>query len=549
MNKIAPKTYTIKKLWNFCDEGFFAVPEIQREFVWDAKRACKLLDSIYRQLPIGSMLVWETNADRRHLLRHAQRVLPPHRNDARETWFLVDGQQRLSVIYRAKAGHEVENWNGKILDFSKLCFSFDDRYDSQFLFIRRPIPKLHIPLTDILSDNWKRKLRSLPQNKLSRIEKCRERILTYQVPIIFINTKELEEIRETFLRINSGGLRISEADRAFTRASRLNLRRLMMELRNSLPARFSEIDFGFLQSAMALIVGQQEISAKAVESAISKLEKEEIENGKVSRRFTRDWRKIDQSIKKAVDYLITELGVINYTFLPSDNMVPLLAYFFFVNNGAQPNPKQRREIRKWFWATGVGRRYAGRGYYQNIKSDLAFFKTLGRHRRGRFVFRDLVPIGEIKRTDYLVSGSLTISFFLLLLQHQPRYLETGNAIPLDKTAAMANRKDKHHILPKALLGRNGFSSREANSLCNICYIVAEENQSIGSNKPVVYLEAYRRRKHFAKVMKSHLIPYKSDSGLWEYDMRKGYRLFCKQRLDRISREFEKVAGIKLFRDE
>lgn len=543
------KTYTIKNLLNFCEEGFFAVPEIQREFVWDAKRVYKLLDSIYRQLPIGSMLVWETNADRRHLLRHAQQVLPPHRNNARKTWFLVDGQQRLSVIYRVKVGHEVKNWNGKILDFSKLCFSFDDRYDTQFIFIKRPIQNMHVPLIDIVSDNWKRRLRALSQNKLRKIKKCREKILSYQVPIIFTTTKELEEIRETFLRINSGGLRISEADKAFTRASRLNLRRIMMELRNNLPARFSEIDFGILQSAMALIRGQQETSAKAVESAIVKLEKEEIENGKVSGRFTRDWRKIDQSIRKAVDYLINELGVINYTFLPSENMVAVLAYFFFVNNGAQPNPKQRREIQKWFWATGVGRRYTGRGYYQNIKSDLAFFKTLGRHRKGHFIFRDLVPIDEIKRTDYLVSGSLTTSFFLLLSQRQPRYMESGNTMPLDKTAAMANRKDKHHIFPKALLGKNSFSPHEANSLCNICYIVAEENQSIGCNSPVIYLEGYKRRKYFAKVMKSHLIPYKSNSGLWEYNVRKGYKLFCKQRLEWISREFEKIAGIKLFRVE
>jgi hypothetical protein len=547
MSKIVLKKYKVKQLWNFCEDGLFAVPEIQREFVWDPKRSCKLLDSLYLQLPIGSMLVWETASDRRHLLRHAQEILPPHRNNGNRIWFLIDGQQRLSVIYRAKAGHPVKNWNGNILDFSKLCFSFDERYVARFLFMKRPLPKLHIPIVDILSENWQRRLKSLPKNKLIKIKRCRDSILNYEVPVIFVKTNELEEVRETFLRINSGGLRISEANRAFTRASRLNLRRLMVELRNSLPCGFSEIDYGVLQSAMALIVGQKEISSSAVESAITKLENEGIAAGKVSRRFAKDWHRIDQCIRKAVDYLVSELGVINYTFLPSDNMIAVLSYFFFANNGAQPKGSQRREIRKWFWSTGVGRRYAGRGYYQNIRSDISFFENLGRRRSGKFVFRDLVPVGELKRTDYLVSGSLTTAFFLLLIHRQPRYLETGNTIPLDKTAAMANRKDKHHIFPKALLNRNGFSSREGNSLCNICYIVAEENQSIGSNKPAVYLDEYRKRKHFAGVMKSHLIPYKSDSGLWGYDVRKGYRQFSKQRLEWICREFEKTAGIKLFR--
>lgn len=549
MKGIFIKKYKIRQLWNFCEDGIFAVPEIQREFVWDAKRASNLLDSLYKQLPIGSLLVWEATSDRRHFLRHAQEVLPPHRSDTSRIWFLLDGQQRLSVIYRAKAGHQVKNWNGRILDFSKLCFSLDKRFDLNFIFSKRPKAKINIPLTDILSSNWKRKLRNLPQGTMRKVQQCRDRILKYEVPVIFVRTGELEEIRETFLRINSGGLRISEADKAFTRASRLNLRRLMMELRNSLPARFSEIDFGVLQSAMSLILGQRELSSASVESAIAKLEKKEIENGKVSRNFTNNWRRIDQCISKAVDYLVNELGVINFTFLPSDNMVALLAFFFHANNGAQPNALQRREIKKWFWATGVGRRYTGRGYYQNIRRDLTFFEKLGRRRSGRFVFTDLIPVGDIKQTDYLVSGSLTTSFFLLLLKRQPHYLESGYTFPLDKTAAMANRKDKHHIFPKTLLSRNGFTACEANSLCNLCYMVAEENQSIGSNKPASYLEDHKRKKHFARVMKSHLIPHKSDSGVWEKDIRRGFRIFSKQRLELIRREFEKVAGIKLFRTD
>jgi len=99
------------------------------------------------------------------------------------------------------------------------------------------------------------------------------------------------------------------------------------------------------------------------------------------------------------------------------------------------------------------------------------------------------------------------------------------------------------------LQRNDFSSKQANSLCNICYIVAEENQSIGSNKPRVYLAKHKKRKQFARVMKSHLIPYKSDSGIWSGNVRKGYRKFQTRRLEVLRKAFEKEAGIKLFREE
>lgn len=42
----------------------------------------------------------------------------PHDSRNKAIWFLIDGQQRLSVLYRAKQGHEVENDQGRKLNFS-----------------------------------------------------------------------------------------------------------------------------------------------------------------------------------------------------------------------------------------------------------------------------------------------------------------------------------------------------------------------------------------------------------------------------------------------
>ena len=549
MRNIVVKNYRVGRLWRFCDDGLFAIPEIQREFVWDIKKACKLLDSIYRQLPIGSLLIWETGADRQNLLRHAQNILPGFNYRNKKIWFLIDGQQRLSVLHRVKKGGSVINYNDKEVDFDHLCFSFDKRFDTRFIKIRRPIPKRHIPLVSILGHNWRNKIRYLSQTKFNEIEKFRNLLSDYEVPVILINTGNLEDVRESFLRINSGGLRISAADQAFTRASRLNLRHLVNELRSNLPNGFNQIDRGIIQFSAALILGEREVGGRAVESALIKAEKREIQAGKVSKNFSRKWREISECIKKAVDYLSTEIGLPNYDFLPSDNMLATLSFFFYANNRAQPLSAQKHELRKWFWATSVAGRYAGRGYRQNILKDVSFFESLGKRRKGRFVFHDLVPMTEIKRTEYLTASGLTTAFFLLLCKREPLYLETGGRIPLGEAASPANRKDKHHIFPKALLQRNDFSPKQANSLSNICYVVAEENQSIGSNKPRVYLAKYKKRRHFAKVVKSHLIPYKNDSGLLSKNIKKGYRRFQVKRLDVIRKAFEKEAGIKLFRED
>jgi uncharacterized protein with ParB-like and HNH nuclease domain len=54
-------TYRLKKLHALIERGIFAVPELQREFVWSARKACDLLDSIYSNYPIGTVLVWKTS--------------------------------------------------------------------------------------------------------------------------------------------------------------------------------------------------------------------------------------------------------------------------------------------------------------------------------------------------------------------------------------------------------------------------------------------------------------------------------------------------------
>lgn len=93
------KTYTVKKLMNLFDRRILAVPEIQREFVWNAKKACTLVDSIYGNYPIGSAMIWETNRNNHSLLRHKLHILPQFDHKNKDIYFIIDGQQRLSVLH------------------------------------------------------------------------------------------------------------------------------------------------------------------------------------------------------------------------------------------------------------------------------------------------------------------------------------------------------------------------------------------------------------------------------------------------------------------
>jgi hypothetical protein len=64
--------------------GEWDVPEFQRQFVWQPPQVCSLADSLWRNYPIGALLLWRgANSD----------------DDASQSgWWIADGQQRLTSL-------------------------------------------------------------------------------------------------------------------------------------------------------------------------------------------------------------------------------------------------------------------------------------------------------------------------------------------------------------------------------------------------------------------------------------------------------------------
>lgn len=540
----------IRKLRHRLLERVFAVPKLQREFVWDGPRAADLLDSIYQHMPIGALLVWQTDKRNYDLLRQSLHILPPFHTGSRHGWFLIDGQQRLSVIHLAFEGGTHENSNGREVDFGRLCFILDpDEVDDDepvFFAYRKPVHRKFVPVQHILAHDWRRRLKDHLVPELKRIERCRRKLLDYRLPVVMVHSDDLSEVREVFLRINSGGMKISAADRAFARASTVDLRDLAHELRAGLSRAFDNLDFNVILQGLAFVTPGRELDLgqRALESTIRHWERKIDGDGAESEFFSL-WRRYRTAFGKAVDYLHANFCVLTPGFLPSDYMLATLAVFFF-HHRAAPSTRQRREIRKWFWATGVGQRYSGRGYHQNLMADVRFFKRLAKG-AARFSFADLADPADILRTEYGQNSSVASAFYCLLVLQDPCYIENGESICYGQSVSPPNRGDRHHIFPRALLAQYGFRHRDYNSLVNICLICHEENINFGMKRPNVYLEPYWHKRHFKRAMKSHLIPYKSDSGLRTVGVRRAYAQFRARRLQLICAAFEKEAGIRLFR--
>jgi len=544
------KSYRVSEIERFLADRRFAVPEIQREFVWDPKKACKLLDSIYHELPIGTIMLWETHRKNRHHLREHLHVLPEFDGGNKHIWFLLDGQQRVAVLFQAHRGDLITLSNGKQINFERLCFSLEAENGQELFVYRRPVAGRFVSVRDILAPRWKKNFRNLAQYKLKRLEKCRILLRRYKVPLLFIRTNRLEEVRESFIRINALGTPVSAADRAFARASAFDMRHLVRQAKMGLAVGFQDLpDFAVLL-AMAFMQGERgDVGERPVMAAIRKLEIRVDASKSALSQFTKEWTRLRSALGKAVDYFRSNFSVLNRGFLPSDNMLIVFTMFLYWNRGL-PNATQKKEVRRWFWSTAIGQRYSGRGHRANILKDLEFFERMARKGVARFRLENRVHKSDLRRLEFTTRSSRTNAFLCLLLRQGPRYIENGDPIPLENISARANVNQKHHIFPRARLRSKGFSSKEYNSLCNICFIVAEENQSIGKRPPCDYLtEAWEDYRHFCKVMKSHLIPADDESGIWDEDIRRGYRRFVRQRLDLICAALEKEAGIKLFQED
>ena len=543
--KLEFKSHPLKTLHKYLNEGRFAVPKLQRAFVWNGAKAAKLLDSVYRGLPIGALTIWDTPKGNKNLLRVTTTVLPNFNDANPRVWFLLDGQQRLSVLHRILRGDVVMNGAHVQVDFSKVVFRVTDGDDKPRFDYRKPVLKVWVSIADVLSSSWKSKLNGLSAGQMNRVEVCRGKLFKYQVAFVVASMDGIDEARELFLRINTSGTPLGAADRAFARASKFDLRELAVAAWKKLPPEFQGLKDEALLQTRALLDGVYEVGVDAMTRVVELWDERILKDTKANKQFTRKWDMQQAAMGRALDFLRKEFSVLDDGLLPYQNMVSTLTCFFY-ERPRQPSKIQLEEIRKWFWGTALGQRYSGSGYRNNILGDVEFFRGLAAGKNVRFKLAEPIDPADIRRATYGKRSSISDAYFCLLIKQEPLYLSNGTLMQVANFASAANRKHKHHIFPRKFLSGKGVGKVGLNSVLNLCFIPAEENSEFGAKPPVKYLEPYREKRHFSKVMSRHLIPHNDDAGLWD-SSKNGYAHFLREREKLICAAFESASGCRLFK--
>lgn len=200
---------TVRRLLGRAQEGAIRVPPFQRPLRWQVDDVVRLLDSILKGYPIGSLLFWKQRlpADD-HLLIGSARVRAPETLDG---WWIVDGQQRTTALTAA------------LLDLDQ---AGDPRWDARFdptvdqFLAGAPAPEhegQHVPVRT-LGDlrrlgRWLR-TSSLSEEQQARVEEVQQRLLDYEIPCYVVDTDDVNALRGIFARLNSTGVRM-RADEVF----------------------------------------------------------------------------------------------------------------------------------------------------------------------------------------------------------------------------------------------------------------------------------------------------------------------------------------------
>ena len=214
--------YDLAGLLHYIDIGDIGLPDIQRPFVWRNTKVRDLFDSMYRRFPVGYLLFW-ANASVSGIKQIGDDVKQHHI----PTLLIVDGQQRLTSLYAVFRGKTV-------LDNSyrqrKIEIAFRPR-DGKFEVADAAIRKDPEFISDIsilwasgksswsLVNDFLKTLESkhtLTDTEKENISHNLDRLFDLQKypfsALEIASTVEEEQVADIFVRINSEGVKLNQAD-------------------------------------------------------------------------------------------------------------------------------------------------------------------------------------------------------------------------------------------------------------------------------------------------------------------------------------------------
>jgi hypothetical protein len=478
--------------------GDILLPKFQREFVWEKAQVLQLLDSVGRNFPIGSILLWQSRQELRSENRIADLEITLPKPDYPVN-YLLDGQQRLSTICGALFWHGKDPdsvWN-IAYDLRKREFihlqTLDDPPQHQIrtnLLADGASFYKHIAILDTLTANDKEALKQHADELFNRFK-------DYKIAAVTLGDMSLDDVAPIFERINSTGTSLTIVDlmRAATWSPDFDLIDTIDGIRVALADKgFDGLERKALLRNMSAAAGGG-FSAESIDD----LRKHGPATLKAASADTAE------AYKRAVDFLATQIGIPSDAAVPYANQIVVLAEVF--RRLPKPTADQYEEIRRWFWRTGISGYFSGWNT-GSMATDLTAVANFANGTK-KMIDVQAYSLGpNIWKARPFRSNNAHSKVLVILLSYQdPLDFVTGQHIDVGSALSWTNAKEFHHFFPRKFLEDRGYSSARINCLANFVLLSSASNKLISDRAPHAYVSELLEKhgNEFRKWLATNLI--------------------------------------------
>lgn len=502
---------TVNELLIDIERGKIALPDMQREFIWENTQIRDLVDSLYKNHPIGMILLWQTNPDDNVPITTIEDT---EREVNNYTELVIDGQQRLTSLLLVKKGVIFRGSKERTI---KLLFNpFEEKFELE-------IPPLKnkpewFDVTRVIKGG---EYSVVNRENLKQIGWSDEKIYESlrklgEVRNIFIGARnnipvftissdiEYEEVADIFVKINSKGTRI--------RITELLLALLALKIpgtfRNDFRNYIEELeDKGWDIDASIVIRSLVAISVKQGRLAYFR----SIARNISEKDLRRNWDITKKSLGECLRILEENLGIRNSEISPSQYVLIPLTYYISQKGNAF-SERDTKEFILWFLLASFWGRYAG-SPETRLDEDI---RSITENKNLRELFHLLKSqVGRLLVDEERFRGKSKNSKLLLYVVARNEGAEDwwkGHRIT-------TSDYEEHHIIPRSLLKKEGYEYSLIDDASNIAFLTEKANRKISNAQPEKYLETIDPAK-----LEKQFVPL--DKNLWKIE---NYERFLQQR--------------------
>lgn len=533
MARYSVNNYTVETLLSSIKSGNIAIPEMQRPFVWEAWKVRDLIDSLYNGFPVGYIIEWQ-NPDVK--LKDGSMAIGKR--------VLIDGQQRITAMTAAIVGKAVLDDHYK---WKRIAIAFnpiEEKFEVANNAIKKSpkwIPDI-APVLEPSFDTFTFVMEYCDKNdmkdKMSQINAIINKLRDIQNNSLGVITLDagldIDSVTEIFIRINSKGEALSQADFVMSKISSNedyggNITRKtidyfchllkspedLKDIQNndvafaSLPefdaikwiAKKNEPIYSTNYTDILRVAFTYKFKRGRLSDLVSLLSGRDFETREFKVEIEEDsFKQLHEAVMQAVNQtnferylmIVRSAGIVRKSLIRSQNVLNFgYALYLALRERKIDSNVIEHIVRRWLALSVLTGRYSSSPestFDYDIKRFYSFDDPMDylKQREEGDLSDAFWKVNLIQHLNTSVASSPYFNMFLVaqVKAHDKGFLSSH----IDVETMLENRGDIHHLFPKNYLTQNGIPQAMYNQIANYVFLQQEINIKISDDSPAEYMK-------------------------------------------------------------